>query len=82
MTSVGELHRSSLENVSMETRLLCDKAPGTQTVQFGNFMKNGGLTAASGAGLSPTLATCETSQVLLAGVSDGFSLGPPVFAHL
>ena len=26
----------------------------------------------SGAGLSPTLATCETSQVLLAVVSGGF----------
>ena len=30
--------------------------------------------------LSPALATCETSQVLLAGVSDGFSRGSPVFA--
>ena len=26
------------------------------------------------------LATCETSQVLLAGVSGGFSRGSPVFA--
>ena len=26
----------------------------------------------SGVGLSPALATCETSQVLLAGVSGGF----------
>ena len=26
----------------------------------------------SGVGSSPTLATCETSQVLLAGVSGGF----------
>ena len=32
------------------------------------------LTAVSG------VATCETSQVLLAGVSDGFSRGSPVFA--
>ena len=31
-------------------------------------------------GLSPTLATCETSQVLLAGVPGGFSRGSPVFA--
>ena len=30
------------------------------------------LTAVTGVGSSPTLATCETSQVLLAGVSDGF----------
>ena len=29
-------------------------------------------TAVSGVGSSPTLATCETSQVLLAGVSGGF----------
>ena len=31
-------------------------------------------------GLSPPLATCETSQVLLADVSGGFSRGSPVFA--
>ena len=34
------------------------------------------LTAVSGVGSSPALATCETSQVLLAGVSGGF---PGVF---
>ena len=34
----------------------------------------------SGVGSSPALATCETSQVLLAGVPDGFSRGSPVFA--
>ena len=33
-------------------------------------------------GSSPALATCETSQVLLAGVPGGFSRGSPVFAHL
>ena len=33
-----------------------------------------------GVGSSPALATCETSQVLLAGVSGVFSLGSPVFA--
>ena len=36
----------------------------------------------SGEGLSPALATCETSQVLLAGVPDAFSLCSPVFTHL
>ena len=30
------------------------------------------LTAVSGVNSSPALATCETSQVLLAGVSGGF----------
>ena len=30
------------------------------------------LTAVSGVGLSPALATCETSQVLLAGVLGSF----------
>ena len=30
------------------------------------------LTTVSGVGSSPALATCETSQVLLAGVSGGF----------
>ena len=38
------------------------------------------LTAVSGVGLSPALATCETSQVLLAGVPGGFSWGYPIFA--
>ena len=33
------------------------------------------LTAVSGVGSSPALATCETSQVLLAGVSGGFFSG-------
>ena len=30
-------------------------------------------------GLSPALATCETSKVLLAGVPGGFSPGSPIF---
>ena len=37
------------------------------------------LTAVSGVGSSPALATCETSQVLLAGVQGVFSRGSPVF---
>ena len=37
-------------------------------------------TAVSGVGSSPALATCEASQVLLAGVPGGFSRGSPVFA--
>ena len=37
------------------------------------------LTAVSGVGSSPAPATCETSQVLIAGVSDGFSRGTAVF---
>ena len=36
------------------------------------FSQQGSLTAVSGVGSSPGLATCETSQVLLAGVSGGF----------
>ena len=36
--------------------------------------------AVSGVGSSPALATCETSQVLLAGVPGCFSRGSPVFA--
>ena len=36
--------------------------------------------AVSGVGSCPALATCETSQVLLAGVSGGFSRGSPLFA--
>ena len=36
----------------------------------------------SGVGSSPTLATYETSQVLLAGMPGGFSRGSPVSANL
>ena len=42
----------------------------------------GALSLKSGAGSSPALASRETSQVLLAGVSGGFSRGSPVFAPL
>ena len=35
--------------------------------------------AVSGVGSIPALATCETSQVLLAGVPGVFSRGSPVF---
>ena len=38
------------------------------------------FTAVSGVGSSPALATGETSQVLLAGVSGGFPRASPVFA--
>ena len=38
------------------------------------------LTAVAGVASSPALATCETSQVLLAGVPGGFSRGSLVFA--
>ena len=40
------------------------------------------LTTVSGVGSSLALATCETSQVLLAGLLGGFSRGSPIFAHL
>ena len=36
-------------------------------------------TAVSGVGSSPALVTCETSQVLLAGVPGCFSRGSPAF---
>ena len=42
--------------------------------------KQTGRPAVTGVGSSPALATCETSQVLLAGVSGGLSRGSPVFA--
>ena len=38
------------------------------------------LTAVSGVDSSPAVATCETSQVLLAGVPGVFSRGSPIFA--
>ena len=37
-----------------------------------NFSALNHLTAVSGGGSSPALATCETSQALLVGVSGGF----------
>ena len=39
------------------------------------FLIHDHLTAVSGVGSSHALATCETSQVLLAGVPGGFSRG-------
>ena len=51
-------------------------------ITFHNFIIYKNLTAVSGVGSSPALATCETSQVLLAGVPGGFSRGSPVFARL
>ena len=36
----------------------------------------------SGVGSRPTQGTCETSQVLFAGVPGGFSRGSPVFVPL
>ena len=39
------------------------------------------LTAVSGVGSSPALATCETSQFLLAGVPGDFSRGSPVLVQ-
>ena len=38
------------------------------------------LTVVSGVSSRPTMATCETGQVLLAGVPGGVSRGTPVFA--
>ena len=45
-----------------------------------NTVEKVSSTTVSGVGSSPALATCETSQVLLAGVPGGFSRGSPVFA--
>ena len=41
------LYSCSRENVSIETWLLCEKAPvtiDTQIEQYGNFVKHGGVT--------------------------------------
>ena len=48
----------------------------------GRAVKSDNFTAVSGVGSSSALATCETSQVLLAGVPGVFSRGSPVFTHL
>ena len=42
-----------------------------------NTFVHGILREGTGVGLSPALATCETSQVLLVGVSGGF----PVYSR-
>ena len=57
-----------------------DKFPALDSKSFGRLdLEYYLLTAVSGLGSSPALATCETSQVLLAGVSGVFSRGSPVF---
>ena len=43
-----------------------------KVTEFQRSLSFGHLTAVSGVGSSPALAPCETSQVLLAGVSHGF----------
>ena len=44
--------------------------------QFCSFATHkNGLNAVSGAGSSPTLATCETSQILIADVPGAFTRG-------
>ena len=47
-------------------------APVAEWVRSLYFSALNHLSAVSGVGSSPALATCETSQVLLAGVSGGF----------
>ena len=65
--------------LSQESFLYADR---NQSVKGEVSAKHAILTAVSGVGSSPALATCETSQVLLAGVPGGFSRGSPVFVHL
>ena len=49
---------------------------------FQRYLSFDHLTAVSGVGSSPALATCETRQVLLAGCVRWFSRGIPVSPHL
>ena len=51
-----------------------------QVLVFDNWHPLNYLTVVSGVSSRPTMATCETGQVLLAGVPGGFSRGTPVFA--
>ena len=57
---------------------VCDLVYDVETVFHLGYLltTSGNLTAVTGVGSSPAMATCETSQVLLAGVSGGF---PGVF---
>ena len=57
-----------------------DRKSSTVGLHISNRYNGTDLTAVTGVGSSPALATCETSHVLLAGVSGGFSRGSPVFA--
>ena len=54
----------------------CERATQPYSSGGGGYdfprLKTSRLTALSGVGSSPALATCETSHVLLAGVSGGF----------
>ena len=43
-----------------------------KVAEFQRFKSFDHLTAVTGVGSSPALAKCETSHVLLAGLSDGF----------
>ena len=69
---------SSLFGVTARNVSYCHSICTQRCLKFHN--NYGNILAVSGVGSSPALATCETSQVLLAGVSGGFSRGSPVFA--
>ena len=63
----------SIPIMSIMSKFLLPKCPFLQQYKNKNDkVFKGNLTAVSGVGSSPALATCETSQVLLAGVSGGF----------
>ena len=62
---------------------LCQRAFGcVKTVKSAVSKSLDHFTAVSGVGSSPAVATCETSQVLLAGVPGGFSRVLPFSPHL
>ena len=74
-----QVHYYQIHNPSNEPHI---SSLGGRAVKSAVSQSLNHLTAVTGVGLSPALATCETSQVLLAGVPGGFSRGPPIFAHL
>ena len=79
-TKVGQI--LSIRSQDIERNKILMSGPRGRAVKIAVSKSLDHLTAVSGVGSSPALATCETSQVLLAGVPGVFSWGSPVFAHL
>ena len=73
MTGFGDINLKFL--LILAKSVLISGAPRGRVGKVTEFQRSlsfDHLTAVTGVGSSPALATCETSQVLLAGVSGGF----------
>ena len=79
---VGYPHKDSMSVTCIPplTTPLYSKTGACRGISIFSSLEPKAQKVSFGVGSIPALATCETSQVLLAGVSGFFSRGSPVFA--